>query len=103
MKVHKNPKMLQTPKSISEFFTPIPAGYPASALLLSWFCAKYKNPNAPTIAPSFPDADDIPWQVDRNLAGKISAGTTNVVALGPKFAKKKVKEYITTNPILLSL
>ncbi|MCE3049967.1 hypothetical protein HAX54_046221 [Datura stramonium] len=44
----------------------------------------------------------IRWHVGLSLAGKISAGTTNMIALGPKFAKKKVREYITTNPIWLS-
>lgn len=92
MKVQMKPNMLTTPNTSNEFLTPIPAWYPASVLLGSWFCAKYKNPNEPTMAPSFPDAEDIPWQVDLNLAGNISAGTTNVVALGPKFAKKKVRE-----------
>ncbi|KAE8681773.1 hypothetical protein F3Y22_tig00111309pilonHSYRG00158 [Hibiscus syriacus] len=54
----------------SEFFTPMSGGYPASASALSLFSAKYKNLNAPTMPPSFPN---IPWQVDLDLAGKISA------------------------------
>ncbi|KAK8491322.1 hypothetical protein V6N12_000056 [Hibiscus sabdariffa] len=54
------------------------------------------------MAPAFPAAAEIPWQVDLNLAGKISAGTTNVVALGPKFAKKKVNEYMMRKPAIVS-
>lgn len=100
-KVKHIPKKLTTPKTMSEFFTPIPGGYPASVLLGSLLWEAYKNPYAPTIAPAFPAAADIPWQVDRSLAGKISAGTTNVVELGPKLAKKNVSEYITTNPMWL--
>ncbi|KAL4567463.1 hypothetical protein LXL04_023047 [Taraxacum kok-saghyz] len=46
------------------------------------------NPKAPIIAPALPEAADIPWHVDRSRAGNISAGTTNVVAFGPKLAKK---------------
>ncbi|KAF7837473.1 phosphoenolpyruvate carboxylase kinase 1-like [Senna tora] len=87
-KVKIIPKKLTTPKVIRVFFTPM-------------LSLAYTKPKAPTMAPAFPDAADMPWQVDLSLAGKISAGTTNVVALGPKLAKKKVNEYITTNPILL--
>ena len=47
---------------------------------------------APTMAPALPAAADMPWHVERSLAGKISAGTMNVVAFGPKFEKKKVKQ-----------
>nr|GME20728.1 phosphoenolpyruvate carboxylase kinase 1-like [Ipomoea batatas] len=86
--VNTIPKKLMQPRTIREFRTPIPGGYPASVFAGSLFCAAYKNPNAPTIAPAFPAAADIPWHVDRNLAGKISAGTTKVVAFGPKLAKK---------------
>ena len=46
------------------------------------------------IAPSLPEAADIPWQVDLSLAGNISAGTMKVVLFGPKFAKKKVNALI---------
>jgi hypothetical protein len=54
-------------------------------LLLSLFCAKYENQNALQS-----DADDIPRQVDLNLARNI-AGTTNVVAdsIRPKIRKEK--------------
>uniref|UniRef100_J3LVT6 Uncharacterized protein n=1 Tax=Oryza brachyantha TaxID=4533 RepID=J3LVT6_ORYBR len=68
----------------------MPGGYPASVLLGSVLCAAYRNPNAPTMAPIFPAADEMPWHVERSLAGKISAGTMKVVELGPKLAKKKV-------------
>ncbi|KAJ0603090.1 hypothetical protein HanRHA438_Chr03g0147171 [Helianthus annuus] len=54
------------------------------------------------MAPAFPAAAEIPWQVERSLAGKISAGTTKVVELGPKLAKKNVNEYMTTKPIRFS-
>jgi len=37
------------------------------------------------IAPSFPDAAEIPWAVDRYRVGKTSPGMTNVVVFGPKF------------------
>nr|ACR36661.1 unknown [Zea mays] len=77
----------------------MPAGYPWSVLAGSRFCARYRNPKEPTMAPSFPDAAEMPWHVDRSLAGKISAGTMNVVALGPKLAKKKVRPYMTMKPM----
>jgi hypothetical protein len=51
------------------------------------------------MAPSFPDAAEMPWHVDRSLARKISVGMMNVVALGPKLAKKKVRPYMTTKPM----
>ena len=43
------------------------------------------------MAPAFPAAADMPWHVERILAGKISEGTIKVVAFGPKFEKKNVK------------
>ncbi|KAL0913693.1 hypothetical protein M5K25_017171 [Dendrobium thyrsiflorum] len=98
-KVKKNPRTQQAANANSEFLIPIPAGYPLSLFAGSLSCAAYKNPNAPTIAPAFPAAADIPWHVDLNLAGKISAGTMKVVLFGPKLAKKKVKAYITTKPM----
>ena len=51
---------------------------------------KAPNPNAPTIPPSLPAAAETPWSVDRNFVAKTSAGTMNVIALGPKLAKKNV-------------
>lgn len=44
------------------------------------------------MAPIFPEAPEIPWQVDLNLAGNSSAGRIKVVVLGPKFEKKKVRQ-----------
>ncbi|KAF3782747.1 hypothetical protein EJ110_NYTH33527 [Nymphaea thermarum] len=38
----------------------------------------FKERQAPTIAPAFPDAAEMSWQVDLSLAGKISAGTMKV-------------------------
>lgn len=35
------------------------------------------------IAPILPEAADMPWEVARKRVGKHSAGTMNVVALGP--------------------
>lgn len=67
---------------IRAFCIPTPGGKPASVSLGFLLCAAYKNPKAPTMAPAFPAAADIPWQVDLSLAGKISAGTTKVVELG---------------------
>lgn len=97
--VKKSPRRLQQASTKREFLTPMPVGYPWSVLAGFWYWAKYRNPNEPTIAPSFPDAAEIPWHVDLSLAGKISAGTTKVVLLGPKLAKKKVNAYMTTKPI----
>ncbi|KAL2465008.1 Uncharacterized protein Adt_40859 [Abeliophyllum distichum] len=42
------------------------------------------------MAPALLAAADIPWHVDLNLAGKISLGTTNVVAFDPKLTKKNM-------------
>ena len=36
------------------------------------------------IAPTFPDAAEIPWAVERYRVGKHSPGTMKVVAFGPK-------------------
>ncbi|BAT11065.1 Os10g0444850 [Oryza sativa Japonica Group] len=83
-----NPSRLHPASTNSEFLTPIPGLYPASGLCGS--CAAYRNPNDPMMAPAFPAAAEMPWQVERSLAGKISAGTMKVVELGPKLAKKKV-------------
>jgi hypothetical protein len=49
------------------------------------------NAAAPKAAPNFPLAALIPWQVAFAEVGKASAGITNVVVLGPKLEKKKVK------------
>uniref|UniRef100_A0A8R7UKG4 Uncharacterized protein n=1 Tax=Triticum urartu TaxID=4572 RepID=A0A8R7UKG4_TRIUA len=98
-KVKPMPRKLQAARMKSEFRTPMPALYPWSTLAGSLFCARYRNPNDPTMAPSFPAAAEMPWHVDRSLAGKISAGTMKVVELGPKLAKKKVSAYSTTNPM----
>ena len=46
------------------------------------------------MASAFPAAAEIPWQVDRNLAGKISTCTTKVVLLCPKLAKKNTSQQI---------
>jgi hypothetical protein len=35
------------------------------------------------MAPTFPAAAEMPWQVVRKRVGKTSAGVMNVVALGP--------------------
>jgi hypothetical protein len=42
----------------------------------------------PANAPSFPAAAAMPWLVVRTRTGKISAGYTKVVVLGPNSAKK---------------
>jgi hypothetical protein len=42
----------------------------------------------PANAPSFPAAAAMPWLVVRTQTGKISAGYTKVVVLGPNSAKK---------------
>ena len=52
---------------------------------------KPKKQTYEIIAPSFPDAADIPWQVDRYLVGNTSPGMINVVAFGPKLLKKLAK------------
>jgi hypothetical protein len=44
----------------------------------------------PANAPSFPAAVAMPWLVVRIRTGKISAGYTKVVVLGPNSAKKYV-------------
>ncbi len=93
--VMKKPTPLMIDSSKNEFFTPIPLGYPGSCCPVCCPWAAYKNPKAPTIAPALPAAAERPWQVDLNLAGKSSAGTMNVVAFGPKLAKKKVNAYKT--------
>ena len=49
--------------------------------VLNWFLNKWKA-NTPTTAPIFPTAPDIPWHVERNLAGKSSAGKIKVVVFG---------------------
>ena len=46
-------------------------------------------------------ARDLLDLIDLLPAGKIPAGTMNVVAFGPKLAKKKVSPYMTTKPIWL--
>ncbi|KAF7816574.1 serine/threonine-protein kinase AtPK2/AtPK19-like [Senna tora] len=51
----------------------------------NWLCTT----KAPIMAPAFPAAAEIPWHVERNLAGNSSAGTINVVLFGPKLAKKR--------------
>lgn len=51
------------------------------------------------IAPALPAAAEMPWHIDRSLAGKISAGTIKVVELGPKLVKKKVKAYMSMKPM----
>lgn len=40
------------------------------------------------IAPSFPDAADIPWHVDLYFVGNTSPGIINVVAFGPKLLNR---------------
>nr|CAD1826564.1 unnamed protein product [Ananas comosus var. bracteatus] len=50
------------------------------------------------MALALPAAAKMPWQVERSLAGKISAGTMKVVPLGPKLTEKKVKPYMTMKP-----
>jgi hypothetical protein len=52
------------------------------------------------IAPSLPDAAEIPWAVDRYRVGNASPGMMNVVVLGPKFWKKLVKQYKKKNALL---
>lgn len=99
-KVQNTPSKFTQASKRSVFCIPIPGEYPGSGWVL--LSVAYMNPNVPAIAPIFPAAADIPCQVDLSLAGKISAGTINVVALGPKLAKKKVNPYITTKPIRLA-
>ena len=50
------------------------------------------------MAPSFPDAADIPWHVDLYLVGNNSPGIIKVVELGPKFVKKFAKMNRQINP-----
>lgn len=86
--VTTTPTRLTPPRIISDAFIPIPFGYPFS----SRSCDAHRKPTAPMIAPIFPAAPEIPWQVDLNLAGKSSAGRMKVVVLGPKFEKKNVRQ-----------
>ena len=95
--------MLITPSTISTFLLQIQTGYPWSLFNESFSYDAYTNSNASTIALALPVATDIPWQVDLRLVGNTSAGTTNVVLFGPKFAKKTVSPYIRMNPIQYSL
>ena len=44
------------------------------------------------MAPSFPEAAEIPWEVDRYRVGKASPGMTKVVVLGPKFCESEEKD-----------
>ena len=44
--------------------------------------------NAPTKAPTFAIAADIPWPLARMLLGYISEGIKKVVVFGPKLTKK---------------
>ena len=81
-KVNSMPAKLTTARAVSVTRVPAP----------SW---SWPNPNAPTTAPAFPKAADTPCRVDRKRVWKTSEGTINVVALGPKLAKKKVTEYRT--------
>jgi hypothetical protein len=55
------------------------------------------NPTCATIAPSLPDAAEIPCPVLLYLVGNTSPGTMNVVVFGPKFWKKFVRQYKNTN------
>lgn len=45
------------------------------------------------MAPALPEAAQKPCAVVRHSVGNSSAGTMNVVALGPKLEKKKVSAY----------
>ena len=45
------------------------------------------------MAPSFPQAAERPWAVERYLVGKTSPGITKVVTFGPKFWKKFARQY----------
>lgn len=77
----RNPIALVTAKSSRETVARIP-----------FKSAAWRKTMVPTMAPALPAAPDMPWHVERSLAGKISAGTMNVVTFGPKFEKKKVKQ-----------
>ncbi len=93
--VMTKPAALIQERMRKESLIPIPLGYPGSGSPVCAPWAAYRNPKAPTMAPAFPDAAEIPWQVVLSLAGKSSAGMMKVVALGPKLEKKKVKAYST--------
>lgn len=50
------------------------------------------KPTWAMIAPSLPEAAEIPWEVDLYRVGKHSPGMTKVVVLGPKFWKKLARQ-----------
>jgi len=52
-----------------------------------------EKPIRATIAPSLPDAAEIPWQVDLYRVGKTSPGTMKVVEFGPKLVKNWMRVY----------
>lgn len=56
-----------------------------------------------TIAPTLPEAAEIPWEVDRYLVGKHSPGTMKVVALGPKLKKNWQSTYRMSSAVELRL
>ena len=55
------------------------------------------NPTCAMIAPSFPEAAEIPCAVDRYRVGNTSPGIINVVEFGPQFWKKSARQYKNTN------
>ena len=55
--------------------------------------AKGANVDAPISAPAFPHAALMPFKVDLHAGEYVRDGIANVVALGPKLAKKKVRPY----------
>lgn len=73
-KVAKNPISMNPENINNKFPTPM-------------LFFKRENPCAERIAPAFPEAAAIPWQVDLNLVGNTSPGIMNVVVLGPKLKK----------------
>lgn len=66
-------------------------------LLFPPMSISWPKPSCATIAPSLPDAAEIPCAVERYRVGNASPGITKVVVLGPKFWKKLVRQYRKTN------
>jgi hypothetical protein len=68
--VSRNPRKMHPANSSSELRTPMPGAYPCIVLAGSWLCARYRNPKDPMMAPTLPDAAEMPWHVARSRAGR---------------------------------
>jgi hypothetical protein len=92
---HANSEIIDSLSKMCPMKAPSPGAPPMSLSRL--------NPTWAMIAPSLPDAAEIPCAVDRYRVGKTSPGMMNVVVFGPKFWKKLARQYRKTKAFLPSL